>query len=130
MTTTATVSKARLWTSYAMSGLVILFMLFDSIMKFVQPREVIDGTIALGYAAHHLTTIGTLGLLCTILYAIPKTSILGAILFTGYIGGTMATHIRLDNPLFSHILFGMYLAILAWAGLWLRNEKVRKLFQG
>lgn len=126
--TTSTPSKTRLWISYILSGLVILFMLFDSIMKFVKPQEVIDGTLALGYAAHHLTIIGALGLGCTILYAIPRTSILGAILFTGYMGGTMATHIRLDNPLFSHVLFGTYLAVLAWGGLWLRNEKVRALF--
>ncbi|MEQ8808269.1 MAG: DoxX family protein, partial [Imperialibacter sp.] len=72
--------------------------------------------------------LGILGLLSTLLYALPKTSILGAVLLTGYWGGVIATHLRLDNPLFSHLLFPVYLAILAWGGLWLVNEQLRALF--
>jgi hypothetical protein len=121
-------SKTKRWTSYIMSGLVILFMLFDSIMKFVKPPEVIEGTVALGFAESHLTTLGTLGLVSTLLYIFPRTSILGAVLLTGYFGGAMATHVRLNNPLFSHILFTVYLGILMWGGLWLRNQKLRELF--
>ena len=125
--TTTTPSKATLWISRIMSGLVILFMLADSIFKFIQPVEVVQGTIDLGWAAHHIAVIGALGLLSIVLYAIPRTAVLGAILLTGYFGGAIATHLRLDNPLFSHILFPVYLAILAWGGLWLRDERLRKI---
>lgn len=81
------ISKSRLWTARIMSGLVILFMLFDSIFKFIQPAPVVEGTLQLGYAQHHLAVIGTLGLISTILYAIPRTAFLGAVLLTGYFGG-------------------------------------------
>ncbi len=121
-------STGRKWTSYILSGLVILFMLFDSIMKFVKPPQVIQGTIDLGFSEHHILILGILGLLSTLLYIVPKTSVLGAILLTGYFGGAMATHIRLDNPLFSHILFTVYLGIFAWGGLWLRNETLQRVF--
>jgi hypothetical protein len=122
-----TVSKTQLWTSYVTSGLVILFMLMDSIMKFVKPQEVIDGTLALGFAEQHLVIIGTLGLISTLLYAFPRTSVLGAILLTAYFGGAVATHLRLNNPLFSHTLFTVYFGIFVWGGLWLRNIKLREL---
>ena len=122
-----TESKTKLWISYIMSGLVILFMLMDSIMKFVKPKEVIDGTLALGFSEEHLPVIGALGLISTLLYAFPRTSILGAILLTGYFGGAVATHLRLNNPLFTHTLFTVYFGILIWGGLWLRNGKLREL---
>lgn len=121
------IPKSRLWTARIMSGLVILFMLFDSIFKFIQPAPVVEGTLQLGYAQHHLAVIGTLGLISTILYAIPRTAFLGAVLLTGYLGGAIATHIRMDAPLFSHVLFPVYLAVLAWGAIWLRNERARKL---
>lgn len=124
---TKQISKGRLWTGRVMSGLAILFMLSDSIFKFIAPPEVVDGTVILGYAEHHLVPIGILGLVSTLLYIIPRTSILGALLLTAYFGGAIATHFRLDNPLFSHILFPVYLAILVWGGLWLRNENLRRL---
>ncbi len=120
-------SKKRLWTARTLSGLVVLFMLLDSLFKFIQPDSVVEGTRALGYAEHHLVVIGTLGLVSTVLYAIPRTAILGAVLLTGYFGGAIATHVRLDNPLFSHVLFPVYLAVLAWSGIWLRNAQVREL---
>ena len=110
-----------------MSGLVILFMLMDSIMKFVKPPEVIEGTLALGFGEEHLTTLGALVLISTLLYAFPRTSILGAILLTAYFGGAVATHVRLNNPLFTHTLFTIYFGILIWGGLWLRNSKLREL---
>lgn len=121
-------SKTALRGSWVMSGIVILFMLMDSIMKFFQPEEVVTGTTELGFAVHHILSLGILGLFSILLYAFPKTSILGAILLTGYWGGAIATHMRLDNPLFSHLLFPVYLGILAWGGLWLRNETLRMLF--
>lgn len=122
-----TVSKPARWISYIMSGLVILFMLMDSVMKFIKPAEVVEGTLALGFTEQHLTIIGTLGLLATLLYAFPRTTVLGAILLTAYFGGAVATHVRMDNPLFSHTLFTVYFGIFVWGGLWLRNRKVREL---
>lgn len=121
-------TKAILWASYIMSGIVILFMLMDSIMKFVRPPEVIEGTLALGFEEGHILTIGCLGLISTLLHLYPRTTILGAVLLTGYFGGAMATHVRLNNPLFTHILFTAYLGIFMWCGLWLRNKRLRELF--
>lgn len=110
-----------------MSVLVVMFMLMDSIMKFVKPPAVVEGTLALGFAEHHLVVIGALGLISTLLYAFPRTSILGAILLTAYFGGAVATHVRLNNPLFTHTLFTVYFGILVWGGLWLRDSKLREL---
>ncbi|HET9054430.1 MAG TPA: DoxX family protein [Cyclobacteriaceae bacterium] len=123
-----TVSKTQRWISYTMSGLVILFMLLDSVMKFVQPPDVIQGTLDLGFEVGHIAMIGALGLISTLLYAFPRTAILGAILLTAYFGGAVATHLRLNNPLFSHTLFTVYFGILTWGGLWLRDTRLRKLF--
>lgn len=127
MTDTNTISKGRLWTARIMSGIVILFMLMDSIMKFIQPLSVVEATVSLGFAEHHILVIGILGLLSVLLYAYPRTSILGAVLLTGYWGGAIATHVRLDNPLFTHTLFPVCLAILAWGGIWLKNQELRSL---
>jgi hypothetical protein len=121
------ISKSRLWTARILSGLVILFMLFDSILKIFKPAPVVEATQQLGFSEHHIIVIATLGLLSTILYAIPRTTVLGALILTGYWGGVVATHIRMDNPLFTHILFPVYLAVLAWGGIWLRDERLRKL---
>lgn len=125
---TRTISKGRLWTARLMSGIAILFMLLDSIMKLFKPAFVVDATVSLGYQEHHIFLIGMLGLLSTILYALPRTTILGAVVLTGYFGGVIATQVRLDAPLFSTILFPVYLAVLVWGGLWLRNEQDRKFF--
>ena len=125
---TTNTSKSRLWTGRIMSGLVILFMLFDGAIKFMLTDEAIKASIdSLGYAEHHLPIMGILALVCTTLYIIPATSVLGAILLTGYFGGAIATHVRVDNPLFSHTLFPIYLAILMWGGIWLRNERLRRV---
>lgn len=113
-----------------MAGIVILFMAMDSIFKFVANEAVIKGTTSLGYQLHHLPIMGTLGLLSIILYIIPRTEVLGAILLTGYFGGAIATHVRLDNPLFTHVLFTVYLGIFAWGALYLKNEKLRDLILG
>ncbi|MBW7453785.1 DoxX family protein [Paenibacillus sepulcri] len=124
---TTSISKGRLWTARIMSGVTIIFMLFDSILKLFKPAQVVEGTVTLGYAEHHIMVIGILGLLSTILYAVPRTSFLGALLLTGYYGGVLATQIRMDAPLFSTILFPVYLAVLTWGGVWLSNDKVRQL---
>lgn len=122
------VSKGKLWTARIMAGVVIAFMLMDSIFKLIPNDIVTAGTVELGYQAHHIPIMGTLGLISILLFAFPRTQILGAVLLTGYFGGAIATHVRIDNPLFSHILFPVYLAILAWGSLWLRNENLRRLF--
>ena len=122
-----TISKSRLWTSRIMSGLVILFMLMDGIFKLIQPEEVVEATLGLGYAEHQIAIIGMLALISILLYAYPRTSILGALLLTGFLGGAIATNLRVETPLFSHVLFPGYLAVLAWGGLWLRDERVRNL---
>lgn len=123
-------SKGKIWTGRIMAGTVILFMLMDSVFKFVTNEQVIEGTTSLGFQVHHLPIMGTLGLLSIILYIIPRTEVLGAILLTGYWGGAVATHVRLDNPLFTHILFTVYLGILAWGALYLKSEKFRDLILG
>ncbi|MFT3934434.1 MAG: DoxX family protein [Chitinophagaceae bacterium] len=125
---TTTISKTQRIIGWIMSGLVILFMLMDGIMKLVKPAPVVEGTLKLGYAEHHISTIGILGLIATLLYIIPRTALLGAALLMSFFGGAIASNYRLDMPLFSHILFPVYLGILMWGGLWLRNEKLRAVF--
>jgi hypothetical protein len=126
----AQTSKGKLWTARIMGGLVIVFMLMDSIFKLIPNDMVTAGTVELGYQAHHIPVMGVLGLTSILLFIIPRTQILGAILLTGYFGGAIATHVRLDNPLFSHILFPVYLGVLAWGSLWLRSETLRHLING
>jgi len=123
-----TISKGQLWTGRVLSAIVVLFMLFDGIMKFMKPKVVVDTTLQLGYAEHHIVTMGFLATLSAVLYAIPRTSVLGAIILTGYLGGAIATNFRLDLSLFSNVLFPVYMAIFAWGGLWLRNLKLREVF--
>lgn len=119
------ISKSRLWTGRIMSGFVVLFMLFDAIIKFLKLPDVIQNTVnELGYQEHHILIHGLLALIPTILYAIPRTSVLGAVLLTAHLGGAIASHLRVDNPLFSHMLFPVYVGIIMWAGLWLRDEKL------
>ncbi|WP_019173559.1 DoxX family protein [Pseudaminobacter salicylatoxidans] len=123
------VSGRAYWTSWIISGLLILFLAFDAVIKLF-PLEVVTQTMAeLGWpaTASMARLLGVLTLICTILYAIPRTSVLGAILLTGYLGGAIATHIRIGNPLFSHTLFGVYLGIMAWGALYLRDPRVRAL---
>lgn len=121
-------SKLVRWASYVMQWLVILFMLFDSIIKFVKPEPVIQSTVnELGYQYHHIDTLAVIGLVSTILYMIPRTAVLGAICLTAQFGGAIASHLRVDNPLLSHTLFPVYIALLMWGSLWLRDENIRKL---
>ena len=120
-------STAKVWTGRIMGGIVILFMLMDTSFKFIVNEEVIKGTTDLGFAVHHLPILGTLALLATLLYIYPRTELVGALLLTGYWGGAIATHVRLDNPLFSHILFPVYLGILAWGALWIKSERLRRV---
>ena len=112
----APISKRRLWTGRAMSTLAALFLFVDGVMKLAKPASVVEATIQLGYPENVILGIGVVLLVCVLLYVIPNTSILGAILLTGYLGGAIATQVRVGNPLFSHTLFPVYIALLIWAG--------------
>ena len=121
-------SKAMIWTGRAMTGLFTAFMLLDIGLKFVNPPVVGESMTALGWRPEMAQAIGALELACVAVYLFPRTAVLGAVLLTGLFGGTMATHLRIDNPLFSHVLFGGYLALLAWGGLYLRDARLRAAF--
>ncbi|MDO9414668.1 DoxX family protein [Pararhizobium sp.] len=119
--------KAMTIAGYILSGLVILFLLFDSVIKLFPLPVVIETLTGLGYppSENLARGLGIVTLICLALYAVPRTALLGAVLLTGYLGGAMATHLRAGSPLFSHLLFGFYVGLLLWAGLWLRDPKVR-----
>lgn len=115
------------WAGIIVSAIPILFLLMDAIGKLVKPEPVVTGTVALGYSEAVIVPLGVVLLICTILYAVPMTSILGAILLTGYLGGAVATHVRVGSPLFTHLLFPVYLGIMIWLGLFLRDVRLRSL---
>jgi hypothetical protein len=114
-----------IWTGRVLSGLAVLFLLFDSTGKLLEVQPVIDGTRQLGYPRDIVFTLGVILLSCVIAYLIPRTSVLGALFLTGYLGGAVATHVRVENPLFSHTLFPMYVAAFLWGGLVLRDARLR-----
>ena len=127
MTTTDT-PKAMLWTGRVLSGLFVAFMLMDLTMKLLDLPVVAATSRQLGLPTDQARLLGTIQLICVALYLHPRTSVLGAILVTAYMGGAVETHLRVGSPLFSHILFGVYLAVMAWGGLWLRDARLRSLF--
>ena len=114
----------------AMSGLVIAFFILDAAMKLPPLQPVVDTMAELGWPNDATTTraLGALMLAAVALYAWPRTALLGAILITAYLGGAVASHARIGSPMFTHTLFGVYVGILAWAGLWLRDARLRALF--
>jgi hypothetical protein len=109
----------------AISGIAVLFLLVDAGMKLLRLPPAVQGTTELGYPADVIVTIGLIQLACLVLYLLPRTALVGAILWTGYLGGAVATHVRVDSPLLSHTLFPIYVALLLWAGLWLRDDRLR-----
>lgn len=117
----------RPWAGYIVSALPVLFLLIDAMGKFIKPEAVITGTLELGYSESVIVPLGVVLLVCTLLYVLPRTSVLGAILLTGYLGGAVATHVRLANPLLTHQLFPVYLGVLLWLGLYLRDSRLRAL---
>lgn len=122
------ISPLALWTGRILSGLVIVFLLFDGAIKLIPLDIVIETSRQLGIPTDLAVTLGVLTLIGTVLYAWPRTSVLGAILLTGYLGGAIYVHIRAGSPLFSHTLFGVYLGIMIWGGLYLRDERLRLIF--
>jgi hypothetical protein len=126
---TAAVSKPALLTGRVLSGLVIVFLLFDGAIKLVPWPIVTETMDRIGYGSSETLarSLGIITVACTVLYAIPPTSFVGAILLTGYLGGAMASHLRIGSPLFTHTLFGFYLGLMVWGGLWLRDRRLRAL---
>jgi hypothetical protein len=125
-TRTTPFSKKRLWAGRIISALAILFLLFDAIAKLMKVAPVLEASARLGYPASLVVGIGSLLLACVAVYAIPRTSILGAILLTGYLGGAVASHLRVSDPLFE-TLFPLILGVLIWAGIFLRDDRLRTL---
>jgi len=122
-------TPAMLWTGRTLTGFFALFMLGASVAPKLLQLPVAEETMAqLGWPSGYAFTIGVIELACVALYLIPRTSVLGAVLMMGLLGGAMATQIRVGNPLFSHILFSLYLGLFMWGGLWLRDPRVRALF--
>ncbi|MFG3597573.1 DoxX family protein [Bradyrhizobium sp. RDI18] len=117
------------WTGRILSGLVILFLMIDGAIKLVPWPVVTETMDRMGYGSSDalMRGLGAITIVCTVLYAIPPTSILGAILLTGYLGGAIASHVRIDSPLLTHTLFGFYLGLMLWGGLWLRDKNLRSL---
>ena len=124
----ATRSSKAVWAGRIISGLAVAFLAFDATFKLFAPPTAVESTTALGYSADVLVPLGIIQLICLALYLIPRTALIGAVLWTGYLGGAIATHVRIGNPLFSHILFPIYVAIFLWGGLWLRDRRVSSMY--
>ena len=120
-------SGKSLWLGRIVSTVAVLFMLFDSMIKVLGLGPAVAGTVALGYPESAVLGLGIVELGCLLLYLIPRTSAPGAVLLTGYLGGAVATHVRIGSPLFTHTLFPVYVGVLLWAGLLLRNARLRPL---
>jgi DoxX-like family len=118
---------STVWIGRVLSALAVLFLLFDGVIKVMKLPPAIEGTVKLGYPESVIVGIGAVELVCLVLYALPQTSVLGAILLTGYLGGAIATHVRVGSPLLTHTLFPIYVAALIWGGLFLREERLHIL---
>jgi len=122
-------AKSRLLTGRILSTLTVLFLIMDIVFKFIRPipPQVMQSMTQLGFQPSLLTAIGILLTICTVLYVIPATSVLGAVLLTGYLGGAISVQVRVGNPLFSYILFPVYVGVLMWAGVYLRESRLLAL---
>ena len=119
-------SKGQLWAGYIIGGLPVLFLLMDGVMKLFKPSFVVEPTLKLGYSESTIVPLGVVLVICTILYVIPRTTVLGAILLTGYLGGAVATNVRVVGPAFN-IVFPVVVGVLLWASLFLREPRLRSL---
>ena len=122
-----TTTRARTRTGVVLTGLAVAFLVFDAVIKLIPIRPVLDAMARLGYPARLAPAIGILALFGVVLYVIPKTSIVGAIFLTAFLGGATASQVRIGEPCFTHILFPTYVAALLWGGLWLRDARTRAL---
>jgi DoxX-like family len=123
----ASESSRTIWAGRILSGLAVLFLLFDTVIKLILHPSAVEGTTTLGYPEGVIFGIGVVELVCLALYVYPRTAVTGAVLFTGYLGGAIATHVRIGSPLLSHTLFPIYVAALLWGGLYLRENRLRAL---
>ncbi|HET6148066.1 MAG TPA: DoxX family protein [Polyangia bacterium] len=126
-TRAATTGRAAVWTGRIMSGLIAALLMLDAAVKLVRLEPVVKGTVELGYPIASIVPIGIILLSCVVLYLVPRTAVLGAVLLTGYLGGAIATHVRVGHPLLSHTLFPIYVAAFIWGGLYLRDRRARAL---
>lgn len=125
-TATQSQSKAALWAGRILSGLVVLFMVFDGVTKFMRVEPVLKAAAQLGFSVQQIVGIGIILLICTLFYVVPRTSILGAILLTGYLGGAAATQVHARNPFFE-TLFTVIFGVLVWVGLFIRDRRLREM---
>jgi hypothetical protein len=117
-------NRGRMRAGRILSALGVLFLLFDSVGKLLQVQPVLEGTAQLGYPPDVVFGLGVILFSCVLVYVIPRTSVLGAVLLTGYLGGAVATHVRVGDPLFRHVLFPTYVAAVVWGGLILRDPRL------
>jgi len=123
-------AKFKIWIGRTLSGLAIAFLLFDGVIKFFMdklPPEALEAGAALQWPVELMPQVGTILLICIVIHMIPRTSVVGAVLLTGYLGGAVASHMRVSNPIFTHTLFPIYIAVLIWLGLYLRDHRVKLL---
>lgn len=120
-------STAAFWSGWVITGLTVLFLLFDSVSKILKASAAVQGTVQLGFPPSVLVGLGITLLSCTVLYALPRTAVLGAVLLTGYFGGAVATQVRVGNSIFLYVLFPVYFAILMWLSIYLRLPRLRSL---
>lgn len=125
-----TISSAQLWAGRVLSGIAIAFFFVDALGKLLRVEPVLEGSRQLGYAESSVFTLGVLLVIGTVLYAIPKTSVIGAIYLTGFLGGALAAHFRVGSPLFTHVLFSVYVGAFVWGGLLLRNPRLQAVLLG
>lgn len=123
---TTPISKKTLWAGRIVGGLPALFLLVDALMKLIKPAPVVEATVKLGYSESVILPLGIVLLISTVLYLVPRTAILGAILLTAYLGGAVATHVRAGEGMFS-ILLPVIFGVMLWGGLWLRDDRLQKL---
>ena len=114
-------------TAYVLTTLAALFLALDTVMKLLRLAPAVEGTVALGYPEHTVAVIGAIELVCLVLYLVPQTAVFGAVVMTGYLGGAIATHVRVGNPLLTYTLFPIYVAAMLWGGLYLREPRLRAL---
>ncbi|MDB4968300.1 MAG: Arginine/ornithine antiporter ArcD [Myxococcales bacterium] len=119
--------RKLVWTGRILSGVAVLFLLMDSVIKLLKLGPAMQGTMELGYPAGVVFPLGVVLLACVVLYVLHRTAVIGAVLLTGYLGGAIATHVRVGHPLVTHTLFPIYVAIFVWGGLYLRDQRVRAL---
>lgn len=127
-TAPARAPKLMLWAGRILTALVVAFMTFDTVIKLIDLQVVRDSLDQLGYPAALGPTIGAIELICLLLYVFPRTAVLGAVLLTAVMGGAIASHLRVGDPLVSHTLFGVYLGAAVWGGLYLRDARLRAIF--